>query len=325
MTVRRSGSAVAAEIIDGKAIADEIRGEMRERVRGLAERGTIPGLAVVLVGENPASQVYVRMKNKACEEAGMFSKTLEYPSSMTQEELLALVGKLNADPRYHGILVQLPLPRGIETKCVLEMVDPRKDVDCFHPANVGRLVLGEKVLPPCTPAGIREILVRRGIPTRGAHVVVVGRSNIVGRPLANMMSQKSEGADATVTLCHTGTKSIDSITRLADILVAAIGRPEFIQGSMIRKGAVVIDVGVNRVEDPASARGYRLVGDVHFESAVRVAGAITPVPGGVGPLTIAMLLRNTVEAAESQCASRHSRVSGSQASSGDPGFPLSRE
>jgi methylenetetrahydrofolate dehydrogenase (NADP+)/methenyltetrahydrofolate cyclohydrolase len=291
---------VPAEIIDGKAIAEEIRREVSTRVLAMREKGTVPGLAVVLVGENPASQVYVRMKNKACVEAGLFSRTFEYPSSMREEELTALVEELNSDSRYHGILVQLPLPRGINPKNVLECVDPRKDVDCFHPVNVGRLVLGEKVLRPCTPAGIQEILMRRGVPTRGAHVVVVGRSNIVGRPLANMMSLKADGADATVTVCHTGTKSLESMTRQADILVAAMGRPECIRGDMIKRGAVVIDVGVNRVDDPGSEKGYRLVGDVHFESAVQVAGAITPVPGGVGPMTIAMLLKNTVEAAERQ-------------------------
>lgn len=287
-----------AAIIDGKAIADEIRREVSDRVRALAAKGTVPGLAVVLVGENPSSQVYVRMKNKACREAGLFSKTFEYPSSMREEELLALLARLNEDSRYHGILVQLPLPRGMRPGVVLESVDPGKDVDGFHPVNVGRLVLGEKVLPPCTPAGIQEILLREGIETRGAHVVIVGRSNIVGRPLANMLSQKAHGGDATVTLCHTQTPSIETFTRQADILVAAAGKPRFIRGDMIKKGAVVIDVGVNRVDDPASERGYKLVGDVHFESAVEVAGAITPVPGGVGPLTIAMLLRNTVEAAE---------------------------
>jgi len=285
-----------AEIIDGRAVAAEIREELKKVVESLVSGGTRPGLAAVLVGNDPASRVYVRMKRKACDEVGIFSETFEYPKT-TQGELLDLIGRLNDDARFHGILVQLPLPPGIETSKVIEAVDPSKDVDGFHPVNVGRLLLGEEVMKPCTPAGIQELLRRKGIGVGGKHVVIVGRSNIVGRPLANMLSLKGESGDATVTLCHSRTVSVEKYTRMADILVAAAGRPEFIRGDMIKEGAVVIDVGVNRVDDPYSERGYRLVGDVHFESARKVASAITPVPGGVGPMTIAMLLRNTVEAA----------------------------
>jgi methylenetetrahydrofolate dehydrogenase (NADP+)/methenyltetrahydrofolate cyclohydrolase len=287
-----------AEIIDGRAIAGEVRSELKKRIETLRERNIIPGLAVILAGDDPASHVYVRMKKKASVDVGIFNETFEYPSSVTEEEILTMLLELNQNDKVHGILVQLPLPGGIDTKKVLETVDPAKDVDGFHPTNVGRLVVGEKVLKPCTPAGIQELLKRKKIDTRGKHVVIVGRSNVVGRPLANMLSLKAEMADATVTLCHSRTESIESHTLQADILIAAIGRAEFVNGSMIKEGAVVIDVGVNRVDDPGSEKGYRLAGDVHFESAVRVAGAITPVPGGVGPMTIAMLMNNTVQAAE---------------------------
>jgi methylenetetrahydrofolate dehydrogenase (NADP+)/methenyltetrahydrofolate cyclohydrolase len=287
-----------AEIIDGRAIAGEVRSELKKRIETLRERNIIPGLAVILAGDDPASHVYVRMKKKASVDVGIFNETFEYPSSVTEEEIITMLLELNQNDKVHGILVQLPLPGGIDTKKVLETVDPAKDVDGFHPTNVGRLVVGEKVLKPCTPAGIQELLKRKKIDTRGKHVVIVGRSNVVGRPLANMLSLKAEMADATVTLCHSRTESIESHTLQADILIAAIGRAEFVNGSMIKEGAVVIDVGVNRVDDPGSEKGYRLAGDVHFESAVRVAGAITPVPGGVGPMTIAMLMNNTVQAAE---------------------------
>lgn len=295
---------MTAEIIDGRAIAEEVKSELKERIESLKKKGVTPGIAVVLVGDNPASHIYVRMKNRASKEIGIFSKTFEYPSSMSEEKLLELLDELNNDERFHGILVQLPLPDGIDTKNVLERVDPSKDVDGFHPVSVGRLTLGEDVLRPCTPAGIQEIFRRKGIRVRGKHVVVVGRSNIVGKPLANMLSLKKETADATVTLCHSRTEAMEDHTRRADILVAAIGRAEFITGDMIREGAVVIDVGINRVDDPGTEKGYRLVGDVHFDSAVERASAITPVPGGVGPMTIAMLLHNTVQAAQDQSGYR---------------------
>ena len=289
---------MSAEIIDGRSIAAEVRSELRDHIKLLEKKNVTPGLAVVLVGDDPASRVYVRMKNKACKELGIYNRTVELPSSISEAELLDLVRELGSDDTFHGILVQLPLPAGIDTMKILEAVNITKDVDGFHPANVGRLVLGEKVLKPCTPAGIQELLRRKSISTSGKHVVIVGRSNIVGKPLANMLSLKSEMADATVTLCHSRTNSVEKYTRQADILIAAMGRPEVVSGEMIKKGAVVIDVGVNRVEDPGSEKGYRLAGDVHFESAARVASAITPVPGGVGPMTIAMLLYNTVRAAQ---------------------------
>lgn len=289
---------MTADLIDGKAVAAEIRQELKSRVEALKEKGIVPGLAVVLVGDNPASHAYVRMKNKACTDVGILGKTYQHPASLTEEELLSLLDELNEDETYHGILVQLPLPGSIDPQKVIERIDPSKDVDGFHPINVGRLLIGVEVLRPCTPAGIQELLRRSGVDSTGAHVVVVGRSNIVGRPLANMISLKQPFADATVTLCHSRTTSLADHIRRADILVAAIGRAESITGDMIKPGAVVIDVGSNRVDDPATERGYRWVGDVHFESAREVAGAITPVPGGVGPMTIAMLLSNTVQAAE---------------------------
>jgi len=290
-----------AQIINGKKISEEIKQEVKQQAKALFnETGVIPGLAFILVGDNPASQVYVKTKGKACEELGFFSITLKLPTETTEDELIEKINNLNSDPRIHGILVQLPLPHHINEQKILQAIDPIKDVDGFHPVNVGKLVIGLETYPPCTPAGIQELLKRSGINPSGKHVVVLGRSNIVGKPIANILLQKREWANATVTVCHTGTKDISYFTKQADILIVAMGKPEFVKGDMIKPGAVVIDVGVNRVDDPGSEKGYRLVGDVHFESAYEVAGAITPVPGGVGPMTIAMLMKNTLQAAMNQ-------------------------
>ena len=274
-----------------------MREDIRREVEGLKEKGVTPGLAVILVGEDPASQSYVRAKEKACAEAGIYSDDNRLPADASQEDLLAMVRSKNEDPCIHGILVQLPLPGHVDESEVLLAVDPAKDVDGFHPVSVGRMVIGEKTFLPCTPHGVVQLLARSGVQTAGAHVVVVGRSNIVGKPVANMLLQKKENANATVTVCHTGTTDIGSFTRQADILIVAAGRPATVTGDMIKEGAVVIDVGVNRVEDATRKRGYRLVGDVDFDSVKEKASLITPVPGGVGPMTITMLLWNTVESA----------------------------
>jgi len=290
---------MSATIISGKEIAADIRAELKERVAELTERGLVPGLATVLVGEDPASRVYVGMKNKAANEAGIYSRQITLSADTPEDELLGVVAGLNADPQIHGILVQLPLPDQIDEAEVLLAVDPKKDVDGFHPINVGRLSTGAlDVLTPCTPRGVVEMLVRSGHDPSGKHAVVVGRSNIVGRPMASLLLRKAPGGNATVTVAHSRTADLGEMTRQADILIAAIGRPEMITADMIKPGAVVIDVGVNRVDAPDRERGYKLVGDVAFEEAKEVAGAITPVPGGVGPMTIAMLLKNTVDAAE---------------------------
>ncbi len=286
-----------AQIIDGLKISAEIRAEVERDAKALAKKGIVPGLAVVLVGDNPASHVYVRKKKQACAELGIASFDYDLPASCTEKRLLALIGDLNADPRVHGILVQLPLPGRIREAAVLNAVDPAKDVDGFHPFNMGRMLNGEKTLLPCTPQGCQELLVRSGHDPAGKHVVVVGRSNIVGKPMAAILMQKAAGANATVTVCHSRTADLPRITKQADILIAAIGVPEFIKAPMVRKGVVVIDVGMNRVPDASRKSGYRLVGDVDFAAVSRKAGAITPVPGGVGPMTITMLMRNTVEAA----------------------------
>lgn len=291
-----------AQIINGKEIAENIRAELREEIAKLREQGVVPGLAVILVGENPASKVYVRNKEKACAEMEIRSKTYRLPEETTEEELMELIDKLNKDSSVHGILVQLPLPKHIDEEKILLAIDPEKDVDGFHPYNVGRLVIGKPKFLPCTPAGIQEMLIRSGNNPEGKHVVVVGRSNIVGKPVANILFQKKPGANATVTVCHTRTKDLPSITRQADILIAAMGVPEFIKADMVKEGVVVIDVGVNRVEDPTSKKGYKLVGDVDFEAVKEKAKAISPVPGGVGPMTITMLMKNTVQAAKDQLA-----------------------
>ena len=294
-----------AKILDGASLAREIRGEVAIGVTDLAARtGTTPGLAAVLVGEDPASAVYVRNKGQACGEVGMFSETFHLPGTTTQDELLALIGRLNADDRFHGILVQLPLPTQINEDAVIEAVAPVKDVDGIHPFNLGKLLQGSPVFVPGTPAGIQQILIRNGYDPAGQHVVVCGRSNIVGKPLAALLMQRSDGANATVTVCHTRTKDLAEITRQADILVAAIGSPRAVPVGMVRDGAVVIDVGINRVDDASRRRGYRLVGDVDFDGLESKVEAITPVPGGVGPMTIAMLLVNTLKAADLASSAR---------------------
>ncbi len=291
---------MAAQIIDGKAIAQQVRNEIRREAADFTARyGVAPGLATVLVGEDPASISYVTAKNRTCKELGMASFHHPLPADTSQETLLAFIERLNQDRRVHGILVQLPLPRHIDEKRVLFSIDPDKDVDGFHPVNVGRLMIGEAVFPPCTPAGIQELLIRSGTAIAGSEVVVVGRSNIVGKPIAVMLVQKQAAADATVTICHTRTRNLEEHTRRAEILIVAAGRPNAVTGSMIRPGATVIDVGVNRVGTTESGKA-KLVGDVEFASASEVAGKITPVPGGVGPMTIAMLMRNTLRAAKLQ-------------------------
>ncbi len=290
---------MSAEIISGREIADEIRAELRERVAALKdERGMVPGLATVLVGDDPGSQMYVGMKNKAAKEMGIHSRQITLSADTSEAELLGLVDGLNADPEIHGILVQLPLPDHIDEGKIIEAIHPAKDVDGFHPISVGRLATGsDDFFAPCTPAGVVEMLVRTGHDPAGKHVVVVGRSNIVGRPLASLLLRKAPGGNATVTVCHSRTEDLGAMTRLADILVVAMGRPEMIRGDMVRPGAVVIDVGSNRVDDATRERGYRVCGDVLFDEVKDVASAISPVPGGVGPMTITMLLANTVTSA----------------------------
>ena len=289
---------VAAQIIDGSGIASRIKEELKPRIANLRATGLVPGLAVVLVGNDPASEVYVRMKGKACEELGMYSRTVNMPETVSEEDLLKNIDYLHADPRVHGILVQTPLPEHIDSDKITLHIDPEKDVDAFHPVNVGKMLIGMPGMLPCTPHGIQELLVRSGNSPEGKHVVVVGRSNIVGKPVAAILMQKAKGANATVTVCHSGTQNLASMTKQADILVAAMGRPAFIKADMVKDGVVVIDVGSSRVDDPSAKHGYRLVGDVDFEAVSRKAKAITPVPGGVGPMTIAMLMSNTVAAAE---------------------------
>lgn len=288
-----------AKIIDGAAIADKVRADVAVAAAALAKKGIIPGLTVVLVGEDPASAVYVGAKEKACKEAGMHGETIRMPATTTQAELLAVVDRLNADPAIHGILVQSPLPKQIDPQTVIRRIAPHKDVDGFHPVNVGKVLIGDKdAFAPCTPWGVQVLLEEFGVKTAGMDCVIVGRSNIVGKPMASLMVQSGAHADCTVTVCHSRTRDLTSHTKRADLLIAAIGKAEFITGDMIKPGAVVIDVGVNRVEDATKKAGFRLRGDVHFDSAKEVASLITPVPGGVGRMTIAMLLKNTVRAAE---------------------------
>ena len=275
-----------------------MRAELKTEIRALAARGVQPGLAAVLVGNNPASATYVRMKGKACEEAGLHHETIRLPQETSEAELLALIDRLNADPQIHGILIQLPLPKQIDSQRVLRWVAPAKDVDGFHPENVGKVSIGDPTgFRPATPYGVQQLLLRSGVDTTGRHAVIMGRSNVVGRPMAALLLRDGPGGNATVTVCHSRTRDIKAFTRLADILIVAMGKPEFVTGDMIKPGAVVVDVGTNRVDDPTSKQGYRLVGDVNFSEASLVAGAITPVPGGVGPMTITMLLYNTVQAA----------------------------
>ena len=293
---------MAAQIISGTDVAKVIRAEIAERVRERVGAGRRPpGLATVLVGDNPASRAYVGMKNRAAAEVGIHSRQIDLESTTSEPELLGWIEGLNADPAIDGILVQLPLPAHIREDRILEAVLPSKDVDGFHPVNVGRLSVGDpRVLAPCTPRGVIELLLRSGHDPAGRHVVVVGRSNIVGRPMASLLLGRGRGGDATVTVAHSRTRDLRDATRLGEILIVAVGRPEFITADMVRPGAVVIDVGVNRVEDLASEKGYRLTGDVDFEAVREVASAITPVPGGVGPMTIAMLLSNTLDAADAR-------------------------
>ena len=287
------------KLIDGKALAQKTRAEIAAGVAALkAEKGIVPGLAVILVGDNPASVSYVTAKERACAEAGMYSRETRLPADAPEGALLDEIARLNADDAIHGILVQLPLPRGFDEKRVIDAIAPEKDVDGFTPVNVGKMLIGEQCFLPCTPHGILKLIEFAGLDVRGKHAVVIGRSNIVGKPVAALLSRK--GVDATVTLCHTGTPDVAAFTRTADVVVVAAGRPNTLTGGMLKPGAVVIDVGVNRVPDAASPRGYRLVGDADFESCAKVASAITPVPGGVGPMTITMLLWNTLESARRQ-------------------------
>jgi len=286
-----------AKIIDGKAISEQIMAEAALEIAGLKARKIAPGLAVVLVGEDPASISYVSGKEKACARLGIYSEMHRMPAATTMDELLDAVDGLNRRSEIHGLLVQSPLPSGLDEARVVEEIDPRKDVDGFHPINIGRMLAGQESLLPCTPAGIIEMLLRSGHDPSGKHAVIVGRSNIVGRPLANLLSRKGKGGDATVTLCHSRTPDLAHHTRQADILVAAIGKPMAITADMVKDGAVVIDVGVNRVPDAGAKRGYRLVGDVDFDKVSEKASAITPVPGGVGLMTVAMLMKNTAKAA----------------------------
>lgn len=289
---------MAAKIIDGKQVAQDMRGELKAETAQLKERGIVPGLGVILVGEDPASKSYVTAKERACEEIGLYSDDNRLPENTSQADLIALVEKMNADPNIDGILVQLPLPKHLDESEVLMAIDPSKDVDGFHPTNVGRMVVGEKSFLPCTPHGVIQLLARSGVEIDGAHVVVVGRSNIVGKPVANMLIQKHANANATVTVCHTRTRNMAAFTRQADIVIAAAGRPNTITADMVKSGAVVIDVGVNRIEDPGKKSGFRLVGDVDFDAVKEKARLITPVPGGVGPMTITMLMYNTVQSAK---------------------------
>ena len=289
---------MAAKIIDGKQIAACLRSELKIEVAKLKKQSIVPGLGVILVGQDPASQSYVTAKEQACEEIGIYSDDNRLPENTTQKELIALVNKMNADPKINGILVQLPLPKHFDESEVLLTINPEKDVDGFHPINIGKMVAGEKAFLPCTPHGVIQLLQRSGVKLEGADVVVVGRSNIVGKPVANMLIQKSPTGNATVTICHTKTKDLASHTRRADIIIAAAGKPNTITADMVKDGVVVIDVGVNRIEDATKKKGFRLVGDVDFDAVKEKASLITPVPGGVGPMTITMLLYNTVESAK---------------------------
>jgi len=289
---------VNATVIDGRAISDAIRADLKPRVGALVAAGRTPGLVAVLVGEDPASQTYVRAKAKGSEEIGIHSEVVQLPADTPEEQLLKEIAKLNGRADVHGILVQQPLPSQIHAEKAVAAVSPLKDVDCFHPVNVGLVLIGVPRFAPATPAGVQELLMRSGNDPAGRHVVILGRSNIVGKPLAALLMQKGRGGNATVTVCHTGTRDLAAITRTADILVAAIGQARFVKADMVRNGVVVIDVGINRIADPKTKSGTRLVGDVDFDAVKEIASAITPVPGGVGPMTIAMLLRNTVQAAE---------------------------
>jgi methylenetetrahydrofolate dehydrogenase (NADP+)/methenyltetrahydrofolate cyclohydrolase len=289
---------MAAKIIDGKQVAADMQAELKKEVAKLKKQGIVPGLGVILVGEDPASQSYVTAKERACEELGIYSDDNRLPADTTQQDLIALINQMNTDPKINGILVQLPLPKHLDESEVLLAINPDKDVDGFHPTNIGKMVAGQAAFLPCTPHGVIQLLQRSGVKIEGSHVVIVGRSNIVGKPVANMLIQKNKGGNATVTVCHTRTADLAYHTRQADIIIAAAGRPNTITADMVKDGVVVIDVGVNRIEDKTAKKGYRLVGDVDFEAVKEKASLITPVPGGVGPMTITMLLYNTVESAK---------------------------
>ena len=291
---------MAGTIIDGKAVAADIRAQVAKRVEELKAKGVNPALSVILVGDNPASVSYVTGKQKALAEAGMVDKSIHLPESTSEQELLDLIAKLNADHSVHGILVQLPLPKHINEEKVTLAIDPKKDVDGFHPVNMGNLLIGKKGFLPCTPHGVLILLERAGVQTNGARVAVIGRSNIVGKPMALLLSRKEY--NSTVTLCHTGTKDLAAITRESDIIIAAAGRPNTVTADMVKDGAAVIDVGVNRIPDASKKSGFRLVGDVDYEAIKEKASVLTPVPGGVGPMTIALLMQNTLEAAENFAA-----------------------
>jgi methylenetetrahydrofolate dehydrogenase (NADP+) / methenyltetrahydrofolate cyclohydrolase len=296
-----------ANVIDGRAVAEKVYVDLRREIGELKSKGVTPGLAVVLVGDNPASRAYVRSKDKMCRELGLHSLKLELPASTAQAELLGRVQELNHDPTIHGILVQSPAPKHIDEAAIVRELDPRKDVDGFHPENVAKLVIGDPSgFVPCTPLGVQRLLIESTIDIDGAHVVILGRSMIVGKPLALLLMQKKKNANATVTVAHSRSRDLEKITRSADILIAAIGQPNFVKSHHVSDGAAVIDVGINRIEDDVSERGYRLIGDVAFDEVAKTAAAITPVPGGVGPMTIAMLMSNTVKAARQWAGSRDS-------------------
>lgn len=285
------------QLIDGKKVSEEIKNELKTQIEQLIKAGKkVPGLAAILVGDNPASQIYVSSKSKACQEIGMRSIVEKLSNDISQTELLEVINRYNNDNNYHGILVQLPLPKHIDENKIIESIYPEKDVDGFHPISVGNLVIGKETLVSCTPAGIQELLKRYNIDTQGKHVVVVGRSNIVGKPIANLLLQKNNFANSIVTVCHSAAKDLSNYTRQADILIAAIGKAEMIKANMVKDGVVVIDVGINRIEDSTNPKGYRIVGDVAFDEVSKKSSFITPVPGGVGPMTIAMLLSNTFKA-----------------------------
>lgn len=287
------------KILRGKELAEKMRQEMKSEIDELkTHHNLVPGLAVVLIGNNPASLSYVKGKEKACAQVGILSREYKFDADYKEEQLLKLIRELNNDPSIHGILVQLPLPDHINEEKILYAIDPTKDVDGFHPVNIGKMMIGAPSFLPCTPHGIQQLLLRNNIEISGKHVVIVGRSNIVGKPLAMILVQKNPGANATVTMCHTRTKNMAELTKLADILVVAAGRPHTVNADMVKQGAVVIDVGVNRVEDKTKKRGYRLIGDVEFDEVSEKASAISPVPGGVGPMTITMLLHNTIQSAK---------------------------
>ncbi len=289
---------MSAKIIDGKMISSEIREELKNEVASLKKEGITPGLGVILVGEDPASQSYVKAKEKACDDLGIYSDNRHIPADTSESDLLALIDTMNSDPKIDGILVQLPLPKHIDPDKVIMSIAPEKDVDGFHPQSIGKMIMGKDTFLPCTPHGVIKLLNYSGVEIEGSHVVVVGRSNIVGKPVANLLLDKSKNGNATVTVCHSRTKNIAEMTRQADILIAAMGKPQFIKADMVKDGVIVIDVGVNRVEDSTRKRGYRLVGDVDFDAIKEKASLITPVPGGVGPMTITMLMFNTVLSAK---------------------------